>query len=201
MEPVSLATSIVQLVNVTAKTIKYLNSVKHASEERTGLLREASSLLPVLLSLQTQVDLAKGPEPWFQNLRALDVDNGPLDQLQNALEHLAKKLKPKKGVKDITRAFVWTLERDVCFEVFQTIERVKSSISLALEGDTLCVPFKTSSTSPPLTPSSKLAQAIKADTGVLNEQVSGLSQTVDDLSLKQDCNDPKPYQISPGLSN
>ncbi|KAL8918574.1 MAG: hypothetical protein Q9172_005364 [Xanthocarpia lactea] len=169
MEPVSLAASIVQLVNVTAKTIKYLNSVKHASEERTGLLREASSLLPVLLSLQTQVDLAKGPEPWFQNLRALTVDNGPLDQLKNALEHLAKKLKPKMGVKDITRAFVWTLEKDFSLEVFQTIQRVKSSISLALEGDTF-----------------KLAQAIKADTSVLNEQVSGLSQNVDDLSLKQD---------------
>ncbi|KAL8856068.1 MAG: hypothetical protein Q9178_007324 [Gyalolechia marmorata] len=172
MEPVSLAASIVQLVNVTAKTIKYLNSVKHASEERTGLLREASSLLPVLLSLQTQVDLAKGPEPWFQNLRALNVDNGPLDQLQNALEHLAKKLKPKKGIKDVTRAFVWTLEKDFSLEVFQTIERVKSSISLALEGDTF-----------------KLAQAIKADTatiGILNEHVSDLSLNVDGLSLKQD---------------
>ncbi|KAL8893733.1 MAG: hypothetical protein Q9192_004980, partial [Flavoplaca navasiana] len=140
--------------------------------ERTRLLREASSLLPLLLSLQTQVDLAKGPESWFQNLRDLNVDNGPLDQLYNALEHLAKKLKPIKGVKDITRAFVWTLEKDISHEVFQTIERVKSSISLALEGDTF-----------------KLAQAIKADTatiGVLNEQVSGLSQDVDDLNLKQD---------------
>ncbi|KAL8910111.1 MAG: hypothetical protein Q9171_004572 [Xanthocarpia ochracea] len=172
MEPVSLAASIVQLVNVTAKAIKYLNSVNHASEERTRLLAEASSLLPLLLSLQTQVDLAKGPEPWFQNLRALNVDNGPLDQLQNALEHLAKKLKPKKGVKDITRAFIWTLEKDFSLEVFQTIQRVKSSISLALEGDTF-----------------KLAQAIEADTatiGVLNEQVSDLSQNVDDMSLKQD---------------
>ncbi|KAL9032261.1 MAG: hypothetical protein Q9180_006603 [Flavoplaca navasiana] len=165
MEAVSLSVSIVQLVDLTAKTIKYLNSVKHASEERTRLLREASSLLPLLLSLQTQVDLASGPESWSQNLRTLNVDKGPLDQLQNALEHLTKNLKPKKGVKDITRAFLWTFEKDVSLEVFTTIERVKSSISLALE------------------------EAIKADTatiGVLNEQVSGLSQNVDDLSLKQD---------------
>lgn len=200
MEATGLAASIVQLVNVTAKTIKYLNSVKHASEERTKLFREASSLLPLLVTLQTQIDQAQGSEPWFHNLRALAVEKGPLDQLKDALEQLAKKLKPEKGVKDVTRAFLWTLGKDYCHEILQTVERVKSRITLALQGDTLCVPLQTSLIVHRLTSSSKLAQAIKADTatiGVVNEHVSDLSQSIGNLSLKQDCNDPKLYQSSP----
>ncbi|KAL8635810.1 MAG: hypothetical protein Q9228_006737 [Teloschistes exilis] len=60
MEAIGLAAGIVQLVGLTTKTIKYLNGVKHSSEERTKLFREASSLLPLLVTLQTQVDQSKG---------------------------------------------------------------------------------------------------------------------------------------------
>ncbi|KAL8698451.1 MAG: hypothetical protein Q9201_006562 [Fulgogasparrea decipioides] len=175
MEAVGLPASIAQLVSLTTKTIKYLNSVRDAQDERTQLYREASSLLPLLVTLQTQVEEAKGPESWLENVRVLGVKNGPLDQLKDALEQLAKKLKPKKGVKEAARALIWTLDKGYCQDVLQTIERVKSRITLALQGDAL-----------------KLARAIKADTAgiaVLDERVSGLAQNVDSLRLKGDANE------------
>lgn len=141
MEAVGVAASLAQLVDFTAKTIKYINSIKDASKERAGLLREASTLLNLLISLQTQVDEAKQSEEWFVGIRSLTVKNGPLDQLRNALEHLTDKLKPKRGVESTIRKLVWALDKTYCEDVLQKIERAKSSITLALHGDTLYACF------------------------------------------------------------
>ncbi|KAL8754169.1 MAG: hypothetical protein Q9199_004528 [Rusavskia elegans] len=168
------AVGLAQLVDFTAKTIKYLNSIKDASKERAGLLREASNLLNLLISLQTQVDEAKQSEEWFVGIRSLTVKNGPLDQLRDGLEHLTDKLKPKRGVESTVRKFVWTLDKTYCEDMLRKIERAKSSITLALHGDTF-----------------KLAQAIKADTaGISNidERVTAVSQSLERLHTEDDVN-------------
>ncbi|KAL8664144.1 MAG: hypothetical protein Q9202_003328 [Teloschistes flavicans] len=172
MEAVGLAASIVQLIDLTTKAIKYLNSVKRSSKERTELSLEASSLLQFLLDLQNKVDQSNGTESWFHGLKSLDLENGPLDQLRGALQQLAKRLKPKKGIKDATSAFTWNLNKGYCMEVLNTIERVKSRITLALVGDTF-----------------KVGQAIKEDTariGTVDERVSALSLGIDGIHHKGD---------------
>lgn len=137
METVGLVSSITQLIDITTKTIRYLNSVKDASAERSQLLLEASSLLPLLATLADQVGRADKKEAWFDRVRSLVVEHGPLDQLRKALEQLAGKLKPKKGVENVTHAFCWTLDKAYCESMLATIERAKSRIGLALQGDTL----------------------------------------------------------------
>lgn len=137
MEAVGLIASITQLIDVTAKTIKYLRSVKDASADRLQLLLEASSLSSLLISLEVQAKGAGKEEAWFDRVRSLAVKHGPLDQVRKALEQLAERLKPKKGVKNVTRAFVWTLDKAYCENLMKTIERAKSSVGLALQGDTL----------------------------------------------------------------
>ena len=141
MEVVGAVASIAQLINITAKTIKYLNSVKDASEDRSRLLQETSSLLPLFISLQGKVEAAKNHQSveWLRHVRDLAVENGPLDQLRSALEHLAKRLKPRHGLKGVAYAFVWTLHKDESEALLARIERVKSTIILALHGDTLYV--------------------------------------------------------------
>ena len=137
MEALGGAVSVVQLFEFTIKTIKYLYRVKEASNERTGLLREAQTLLTLLLSLQAQVDKAKQSDAWSVGIESLTIKNGPLDQLRDGLENLTDKLKPKKGMKTKVRKFVWTLDKTYCEDLLQKIERAKSSINLALQGDTL----------------------------------------------------------------
>ena len=137
MEPVGVAASLVALIGVTAKTIQYLSSVKEASKERKSLLREASDLLQMLISLQNKIDETKRNTAFYNSTETLATENGPLDQLREALEQLSTRIKPQKGIKNVTHALTWALDKDRCSEVLGKIERVKSRINLALQGDIL----------------------------------------------------------------
>ncbi|KAL8669376.1 MAG: hypothetical protein Q9168_006037 [Polycauliona sp. 1 TL-2023] len=169
MEAVGLAASLGQLIEITAKTIKYLNSVKEASKERATLFQEASSLLPLLVSLQAQINAAKQSEPWFDDIKLLGVENGPLDQLCEALVQLTRKLKPKQGINKAARAIIWPFDKAYCEGVLHKIERVKSSIVPALQAATF-----------------KLAQAIKADTAGINKQVGAVVDGIAAIQLDGD---------------
>ncbi|KAL8717410.1 MAG: hypothetical protein Q9225_005341 [Loekoesia sp. 1 TL-2023] len=130
MDPVGFSASLATLIALTTKTIRYLSDVKHALNERRSLLQEATSLLQMLIDLQNKVDEPRQPRMWFNDIKVLGTENGPLDQLREALEKLCKKLKTKKGVKNTGNAFTWALDKDSCNEVLRRIERVKSTISL-----------------------------------------------------------------------
>ena len=139
MDVVSPAASIAALIDVTLKTIKYLNSVKEASDDRLKLSVETTSLLPLLINLKNQVDQKTNGEAWFDCVKSLAVENGPIDQLREALLQLTKKLKPKpkNGLKNLTRAFIWPFDKGYCEEILKKVERVKTRISLAVQQDTL----------------------------------------------------------------
>ncbi|KAL8812638.1 MAG: hypothetical protein Q9200_000866 [Gallowayella weberi] len=169
MEPIGLTASLAHLITITVKTIKYLNSVKDASSDRASLFHEVSNLLPLLVKLQAQINEAKQSEPWFDCVRSLGVENGPLDQLRDALVQLTKKLKPKQGVEKAARAFIWTFDKAYCETVLQKIERVKSRTSLALQGDTF-----------------KLAQAIKTDTAGIHTNVAAVADGIEAIQLSEE---------------
>ncbi|KAL8920069.1 MAG: hypothetical protein Q9172_004654 [Xanthocarpia lactea] len=172
MEAVGLAGNIAALINVTLKTIKYLNSVKEASDDRLRLSAETSSLLPLLINLKNQVDQKSNGEVWFDCVKSLAVENGPIDQLREALVQLTEKLKtkPKIGLKNLTRAIVWPFDKGYCEEILGKVERAKSRISLAIQQDTF----------------SALGQAIKADTALTNECVSTLVDHTDNQQIKEE---------------
>ena len=133
MEPLGASASILALLEATRKLIKYVSSVKDSSKERRSLKEESEGLVKQLDSLQRTPGDAG-------HLIAL---KGPFDQLREALEQLNKKVEPKKDGKDYARALTWTLEKYHCNEILGKIERVKSLISLALEGDTQYVQSST----------------------------------------------------------
>ena len=161
MDPVSVAASITTLIGVTTKVVGYVNSVKNAPKERKVLLQEATDLLHMLSRLEDQVS---EPKPWPEGTRYLLNDNGAFDQLQQALEKLVKKLRPEKGIRKLSRNFIWTLDKDDCDDALKKIERVKSRISLALQGDIL-----------------KNTQAIKADT----VNIDAIHESVSERRIKE----------------
>ena len=55
---IGVVASIVQLIDATTKTYKYLNEVKHATKERADLAMEAANLVPLLTSLRNRVESA-----------------------------------------------------------------------------------------------------------------------------------------------
>lgn len=97
MDPITalgLVASVVQLIDVTLKIIQYANDAKGASNDQAKLSMEASSLLSMLLYLQSDLEQASLGDKWFAGIRSLAVRDGPLDQVQVALENIAKKIQP-----------------------------------------------------------------------------------------------------------
>ena len=134
---VGLAASIVQIINTTAQTIQYLKDVRDAPEERAQIQREADSLLRLLKSLRDRVEHANQQAPWYLQICSLEGQGGPLDQYHTAMKALAKKLKPESGVKKLEKRLLWTFDKKQVKATLDLIERLKSLIGLALQGDQL----------------------------------------------------------------
>ena len=143
MDPVTavgLLASIVQLIDVTSKTVKYLNEVKHAPKERAKFAREATSLLSLFTDLRYRVEESQetaSTDPWFGGLKSLGCQGGPLDDFKITMEDLADRLKPARGVRKIERALCWTFEKKEIDVILLKIERLKSSVNYALQNDHL----------------------------------------------------------------
>ena len=140
MDPCSalgLAASILQIINTTAQTIQYLKDVRDAPEDRAQILGETASLLGLLKDLRARVEHANQTDPWYVRIRLLEGQGGPLDQYQSAMIVLAKKLKPESGLKKLEKRLLWTFDRKQIKATLDLIERLKSLISLALQGDHL----------------------------------------------------------------
>ncbi|KAL8841013.1 MAG: hypothetical protein Q9176_003585 [Flavoplaca citrina] len=189
MEALGVAASLGQLIEFTLKTMKYLNSVKNASKERTRLLREAPSLLSLLVSLKTYIDDQQS-ETWSDGIKLLALKDGPTDQLREALKQLTERLKAKKGLQGMARSMIWTLDKDYCEDLLLKIDRAKSTIGLALHGDTLYAePESQDEIQADVMSYSKLAQAIKADTaaiGHINKEVITVSESLERLHTQED---------------
>ena len=134
---VGLAASIIQLIDTTAKAIKYINDVKDAPTERARLAREATSLLALLTDLRYRVEETTSTDPWFTGIRSLGVEGGPMEQFNRAMEDLTSKLRPGKSLKKFSKAVFWTLEKNEINNTLTQIERLKSFVNLALQMDHL----------------------------------------------------------------
>ena len=145
---VGAAASIAQLVETTSRVIKYLSDIKEEKKERIRLSRELSSLLNILLDLEARLDEKGTRDPSMKGLQSLAVPHGPIEQLKEALEGMAKKFEPKSGLSKVKGTLLWPFDRKELEEVLGRIERQKSTINYALQGDQM-----------------NLQKAIKADTG------------------------------------
>ena len=132
---VGLAASIIQLIDVTTKAIKYLNDVKDAHKDRARLAREATSLLALLTDLRYRVEETESTDPWFTAVRLLGVEGGPLERFKRAIVELVRKLKPGSGMKKFSKALLWTLDKNEINNILSKIERLKSRVGLALQED------------------------------------------------------------------
>jgi hypothetical protein len=140
MEAVGLAASIVQVLELTAELVRYLNSVKNANKEQRTLEAEAASVYGVLVQLKRRVEDADEEKDWFKTVRVLGEPNGALDQYDGALQKLQSKVKDTSTVSGkIVHAVTWKFRKDDVEGVLASIERVKLTANLALTNDLLYV--------------------------------------------------------------
>ena len=135
MDPLSVSASIVAVLQLTGTVLSYLNNVRNASKDQAQLAVEASNIYSLLISLRFRVEQSDSHDPWFTNVRNLGTENGPLDQIKEALERLAARIEPSHGVKKLGKQLMWKFGKSEMEDVLNKIERIKTLVSLALTGD------------------------------------------------------------------
>jgi hypothetical protein len=83
------AASVIAIVQLSEKVIKYVNSVKGAKDDRGRLRDQVRACSMILLQLQDAAEDADDGEAWTNTVSALSV---PLSRLHRALEMAAVRL-------------------------------------------------------------------------------------------------------------
>lgn len=141
MDGLSVAASIIAVIQLTGKLVGYLNDVKDAPKERADCAREASSFYSLLVTLKYDLDESNPDDPWFRAVRALGVKDGPLERYKQLLEALVNKIKNEKASKKIIGALSWKFNKEEVATLLHRIGRLQPLIQIALERDHLYVFF------------------------------------------------------------
>jgi hypothetical protein len=144
MDGLSVAASIIAVLQLTGAVIGYLNDVKDAPNECQQCAIEASNLQSLLINLLYQLNQGQTGDRWYTAVRALDVENGPLDQYKQALEQLRSKVeiqdgiqKVKDGIQKVKRRLLWKFSKEEVTSILARMERLKTHVSFALQMDQL----------------------------------------------------------------
>ena len=132
MDPLSATASIITVLELALKVSDHLN-VKDAPKERLRCWRETVSLCSLLTELKCMMKGEHATEEWFSRVRALTVENGPMDQFKQTLEQLQAKVTSDGRVGEAVAILTWNFNKKELRNIFERMERLKSSVQLALE--------------------------------------------------------------------
>ena len=171
MDPFSIvgaSASLIQLIETVSKAIRYLNDIKNERKERIRVSRELGNLYGILIDLEAKLDDASTNDPYAKGLQSLASRHGPIDQLEDALNTIIKKLESQSGFKKVGRTLIWPFEKKELESIMVRIERQKSTINYALQGDQM-----------------HLEKAIKADTQHIPSLADGVQNLQIDIKSMQ----------------
>jgi hypothetical protein len=137
MDGLSVAASIIALLQLTGAVIGYLNDVKDAPKECQQCAIEASNLQSLLINLLYQLNQGQTGDRWYTAVRAFNVENGPLDQYKQALEQLRSKVEIQDGIQKVKRRLLWKFSKEEVTSILARMERLKTHVSFALQMDQL----------------------------------------------------------------
>ncbi|KAL8689137.1 MAG: hypothetical protein Q9218_005122 [Villophora microphyllina] len=137
MDPISVAASLGAIIQLSTKAAQFLKEIKHGSEDRIKLREGIRSTACLLEMLQDRVEDADGGGKDLSSIKMLGECGGPLDQLRDALEQLIKKLGPRNGLRQMSRALLWPLSKEEAVDLINIIERQKTAFSLAIQNDNI----------------------------------------------------------------
>jgi hypothetical protein len=137
MDPLSVTASIIAVLQLSAKVLGYLNDVKDASKDRVKCAVEASNLHSLLINLRFRLEEGNVDAPRFTAVRALGVENGPLDQFKQALEALQTQMTDGGRLQQAGKALVWKFKKEEIAGILVRIERLKTLVGIALQMDHL----------------------------------------------------------------
>ena len=137
MDGLSDAAGIIAVLQLTGAVIGYLNDVKDAPKECQQCTIEASNIQNLLINLRYRLEQGQAGDPWFTAVRALNIENGPLDQYKQALEQLRSRVEIQDGVQKVKRRLLWKFSKEEVASILARMERLNSLVNIALEMDHL----------------------------------------------------------------
>ena len=147
MEPLSIATSIITLIDATKKVISicqnYKAAVKGAEWELPRIIEEVESLRGVLQGLERLAKQAENADPAAmsqlpQLSRLCDPKTGIFALCLSELQTLEQKLIPpgwtgeSESIRNLIQALGWPLKKAFVKETLGNLERFKASLNLDL---------------------------------------------------------------------
>lgn len=132
-EPIGIAGSIVAVLQLSDKVVRYLGDIKDSSKDRQRLLIEIHSVTGLLYMLKERLERA-GSET-LSMIHSLNAPEGPVTQFRQALEELVPKLLPAEGWRKVGETLSWPFKKEEIIAILGRIERQKSLFSLALQND------------------------------------------------------------------
>ena len=165
MDPLSVTASVVAVLQLAQSLIKAVQSIKDSSRERQSIRDEIIYLSGLLFNLQSGLERR---ELSSDVVSSLNTPSGPLAQLKDALESLAKMLMPADGLKKVGQSINWAFQRDSVTFLLSKIERQKTFILFALENNQLGI-----------------SRNLQQEMGNLKEGIHDIQSAVSQLDIKQ----------------
>jgi hypothetical protein len=137
MDGLSVAASIIAVLQLNSQVITYLNDVKDAPKECGKCLVEISNSNTLLLKLNLLLNESSSNKSWYDQVQALVVKDGPLEQYKLSLQHLLAKVSPANKMRRLANTLIWTFVKEDVADILARMERLKSLVSIALEMDHL----------------------------------------------------------------
>ena len=132
MDVVSDVAAVVALVETTLKTIRFIQDLRDAKDDRAKVVRELEACAGILKKIVATVQQDAQSLP---NLASLVVPNGPLDQYKKEIEHLIPKLTSTHGVFAISKTVKFTTNKKKIQETIIRLDRYKSTFLICLNFD------------------------------------------------------------------
>lgn len=123
------AASVIAIVQLCEKVIKYVNSASGAKADRARLRDQVRACSTMLLRLKDESEDSEDGVTWVGTIAALA---NPLERLHKALVMAAAKLSQGHGIKETLK---WPFKEKEIQKLIEAIESEKSLLVLALENN------------------------------------------------------------------
>lgn len=133
-DPLSVAASIVTVLQLAQSVVQGIQVVKDSSKERKTVRDEVIYLSGLLFNLKGGLERHQLNQ---ELLSSLDTPLGPLAQLKDAVEQLSALLIPSTGLRNVGKTLFWAHQKDKVNDLLRKIERQKTFILFALENNQL----------------------------------------------------------------
>lgn len=132
-----MTASIIAILELTTTLTGYINDMRHATREQAKVAVEASNLYGLLTSLRFRVEEVKSEDPWFNQVKLLGRENGPLDQFKEVLDKMVLQISSSRKRDQVKSVLTWKFTKLEVEDALKRMERLKSLIQCALTADML----------------------------------------------------------------